>query len=346
MKTKFNRTFLLVMFLAVQLFAHAQITEVKINQLKANTYSVTVMPDLLKRSKLEWSNTPDTWTSAQPLKLRSTVETVELLSAHPIIKLENGRVRPVYASPRALMLEGAVNFRDLGGYVGKDGKQVKWGKVYRSADVSKLTDGDLKILLGLNIKMFCDLRGPVEIEAAPDRLPEGTSWINLPAGSEQAGSANSYMKYMKNPASADSMMMAFYTKNDHYRDKYKPMFDQLLALENDKALMFHCSAGKDRTGVGAALILYALGVNESDIVKDYEATNEYRKGANEAFIKKFTDHGISEKAAIAMMTANPKYLKASFDSLNKKYGSVDTFLELEMGLTTDKKILLQSKLLY
>ena len=342
----FKRIVLVFFFATQLLIAQAQTAEIRIDQLKRNTYSVSIMPTVFKKSTIEWSSKPDSWNEAQPLKLKSATETVELSSGHPIIKLQESKTKSVFASARGIALQGAVNFRDLGGYRAKDGRQVKWGKIYRSADVSKLTDEDLTTLSELNIKMFCDLRGPAEIEAAPDRLPTGTEWINLPAGSEQTGTANSFMKYMKNPASADSMMMAFYTKNDHYKSKYKPMFDQLLTLETDKALMFHCSAGKDRTGVGAALILYALGVSESDIYQDYEATNEYRKGANEAFIKKFTDQGISEKAALAMMSANPKYLKASFESLNKKYGSVDIFLEQEMGLTADKKALLQAKLLY
>lgn len=344
--THTKRFFSLILLSVSCIVSFAQTASIQVDQLSRNHYAITVKPDLLKSSSFEWNAKPDTWNGAMPLALKTASDKVEINAAHPIVKLKTSNAKSVYASPRGITLEGANNFRDLGGYVGKDGRQVKWGKIYRSGDVSKLTDEDLKTLSSLNIKMVCDLRGPIEIEASPDRLPEGTTWINLPAGSEQVGGANSFLKYMKTPDTADSMMMAFYTRNDHYKAKYKPMFDQLLGLENDYALMFHCAGGKDRTGVGAALILYALGVSESDIYRDYELTNEFRKDINEPAVKKYMNEGLSEKAARAMMAADPKYLKAAFESLTKKYGTVDKFLEMEMELTAEKRNMLQAKLLY
>lgn len=326
--------------------ALAQTDELKVNQIGANEFGLTVAPESFKTSTLEWNMKPDTWKEAQPLKLKSSTEVVELVSPHPIVKLKNGKQKATYAAPRGILLEGAVNFRDLGGYPTKDGRQVKWGKIYRSADVSKLTDADLDVLTKLNLKMVCDLRGNKEVETSPDRLPQGTERIHLPAGSEQVGNANSYVKYMTTPDRADSLMSASYTRMDHFKAKYKPMFDQLLVLKEDNSLMFHCAAGKDRTGIGAAFILYALGVDESYIYKDYEATNEFRKGSNSEFIKMLTSQGLSEDAARKMMAADPKYLKATFDTIKKKYGSVDRFLETEMELDDLKKSQLKSKFLY
>ena len=129
------------------------------------------------------------------------------------------------------------------------------------------------------------------------------------------------MKYMKDPVRADSMIMALYKRTDHLAKKYKPMFDQLLLLETDQALMFHCTAGKDRTGVGAALILYSLGVDEKDIYADYEATNIYRKEANDKFVKSLAAQGLPESSARSLMAAKPEYLKAAFDAIKKDYGS-------------------------
>jgi protein-tyrosine phosphatase len=244
-------------------------------------------------------------------------------------------------------LQGAINFRDLGGYSTNVGKQVKWGKIYRSADISKLTDKDLKTLTELNIKFECDLRGEKEYEAAPDKLPDGIERIALPAGSENVSPGMSgFIKYMKSEATADSMIMAMYSKTDHFQKKYKPMFDRLLSLGTDEALMFHCTAGKDRTGIGAALILYALGVNENTIYDDYEATNIYRESSNKQYIKALTAYGISEKAAQKLMAADRKYLKATFDSLKKQYGSVEFFLQSEMGLTMNNLKILREKYLY
>ena len=336
-------TFLLSVAIIFQLDLCAQ--ALKVEQVKENTYAIAVN-SFSSKSKLQWNSKADSWQDAKTLKLSSGNETVTLESAHPIVKLESSKNSSLYVAPRGIKLEGANNFRDMGGYPTKDGKQVKWGKIYRSADISKLTDADLEVFSALNIKMVCDLRGDKEVELAPDRLPAGTERIHLPAGSENVGGASSFTKYMKSPESADSLLKSFYQRTDHLGKKYKPMFDQLLVLKPDHALMFHCSAGKDRTGVGAALILYALGVEEESIYEDYEATNEFRKEFNGEYIKKLTEQGLSESAAKSMMAAKPEYLKAAFDAITEKYGSVDKFLEKEMGLTADKRSALQAKFLY
>ncbi|QHV95836.1 tyrosine-protein phosphatase [Spirosoma endbachense] len=247
----------------------------------------------------------------------------------------------VYNAKRAVVLEGASNFRDLGGYPTQNGHHVKWGHLYRSADISKLTDADLKILADRHIATVCDLRGPEEIKTNPDRLPAGSAWFNMPAGSESTRATTASLMGAK-PANRDSMMLAFYARTDHLKAKYKPMFDQLLALNNDKALLFHCTAGKDRTGVGAALILSALGVDRPFILKDYAATNEYWKGNREQVIQSMTKQGMDEKTVKSMLAANPSYLQNTFDAIDRQYGSMDKFLAQEMELTPKKLTQLRS----
>jgi protein-tyrosine phosphatase len=319
-----------------------QAQALKIEQLKATEFKIH--KEELK-NKLSWNKLPDSWKEAQPITLKANDEIVTFASVHPILKVESGKGK-YYAAPRGILLQGAINFRDLGGYITTEGRQVKWGKIYRSADISKLTDADVELLSQLNIKMVCDLRGEKEAEAAPDRVIPGSERILLSAGSENVGAANSYMKYMTAPQRADSMMCSFYTRTDHLKAKYKPMFDQLLMLETDKALLFHCTAGKDRTGIGAALILLALGVNEETILKDYELTNEYRKDGNEQYVKMLVAQGLPEGAARSMMVADPVYLKAAIESINTKFGSMDKFLENEMELTKLIREKLKRKLLY
>ncbi len=224
---------------------------------------------------------------------------------------------------------------------------MKWGKIYRSAEISKLTDQDLKVISSLNIKIVCDLRGHNEAQNAPDRLPPGIESILLPAGSENVtGKQGDYLKYMTSAEKADSLIKSFYTKTDHLKEKYKPMFDKLLSLGNDQALMFHCTAGKDRTGIGAAIILFALGVKETDIFNDYESTNYFRKTYNDRYINALVDKGISEKAAHNLMDAKPEYLRAFIDAINVKFGSINNFLEKEIGLSKEKISLLKAKYLY
>jgi protein-tyrosine phosphatase len=237
----------------------------------------------------------------------------------------------VFSPKRQIKLEGGSNFRDLGGYPVNGNKQVKWGHIYRSADVSKLTDNDLKTLSDLHLVTVCDLRGPDELKTNPDKLPAGIQYINLPAGSE---STKVNMNY--GAMNHDSMMLSFYAKTDHLKAKYQPMFEQLLALPNDKSLMFHCTAGKDRTGMGAALVLSALGVDRKYIVADYAATNVFWKDAREKMLAGMAQRGMDSSALKPMLAADPKYLEYFLNTIDSHYGSMDNFLKVEMELDTEK----------
>ena len=237
----------------------------------------------------------------------------------------------VFSPKRQIKLEGGSNFRDLGGYPSQDQKHVKWGHLYRSADVSKLTENDFKTLSDLHLATVCDLRGPDELKTNPDKLPVGIQYINLPAGSENTRVNMNYGKI-----NGDSMIRSGYTKTDHLKAKYKPMFDQLLALPSDKSLMFHCTAGKDRTGMGAALILSALSIDRKYILADYAATNIFWKDAREKMLAGMAQRGMDASALKPMLAADPKYLELFFNTIDSKYGSMDKFLREEMELSAEK----------
>jgi protein-tyrosine phosphatase len=251
----------------------------------------------------------------------------------------------VFNSKRAVKLEGTSNFRDLGGYPAAGGKHVKWGHIYRSADISKLTDSDLLALQSRHVALVCDLRGPQEVAQAPDRLPTGAKRIELPAGSEKIDPR--LLMGGKN-INRDSLMRAVYTNTSFFQAKYKPMFDELLALPGNEAMLFHCTAGKDRTGIGAALVLSALGVDRQTILKDYAATDVYWQVGREQSLQRMTQAGMSADAVAAvrpLMAANPAYLAGTFAAIDKQYGSVDKYLAAEMGLTPQKRAALRAKYL-
>jgi protein-tyrosine phosphatase len=245
----------------------------------------------------------------------------------------------VYNARRAVVMEGSSNFRDLGGYPAA-GKTVKWGHIYRSADISKLTDADLKTMTDRHIAVDCDLRGPDEVAKKPDRLPTGVTYVNLPAGSENVRVDANYATMNR-----DSMMIATYGRTDHLKAKYKPMFDQLLALNNDQAMLFHCTAGKDRTGIGAALVLSALGVDKTTVLKDYAATDVYWKQGREQVARMMAQGGTDAAQMAKMLAANPAYLENTFQAINLKYGSMDNFLKTEMELTPEELATLRTKFL-
>jgi protein-tyrosine phosphatase len=250
------------------------------------------------------------------------------------------------SSRREVKLAGAANFRDLGGYATADGHHVRWGCIYRSADISKLTPSDLDTLRSRHIQYDVDLRGVQESAQAPDRINPGTDYTLCPAGSDSVNGAMFRRLADVSPAGGDSLMRVFYSNTAYLTPRYKPFFDKLAAVPAGEALLFHCTAGKDRTGIGAALVLYALGVPYATIREDYEATNYYRAKENQrAMTGMVTQAHISEPVARALMSANGAWLDAAFDAIRTKYGSVDLFLSGQLGMDEGKLRLLRAKYL-
>lgn len=240
------------------------------------------------------------------------------------------------SSIREIKLQGAVNFRDIGGYSTKDGKKVKMGLIYRSAALNTLTDKDVETIQNLGIKYDFDFRGPYEVKTAPDKIPSMTTRLSLPAGSETIGDSN-YMKNMSKLIKSDSFLISFYTNLSSFKNRYTPLFDSLLSNKTQSPFLFHCTAGKDRTGIAAALILYALGVDEQTIYNDYEATNYYRRNENAKTITQMTKYyGLDEKTATNLMGAKKEYIAATFAKIRAQYGTMELYLEKVLGLTKAK----------
>ena len=132
-------------------------------------------------------------------------------------------------------------------------------------------------------------------------------------------------------------MMSFYTVLTPFKDRYTPLFDSLLSNKTISPMLFHCTAGKDRTGIAAALILYALGVDEQTIFEDYEATNYYRRNENAKTITQMTKYyGLDEKIASNLMGAKKEYIAATFASIRSNFGTIESYLEKELELNAAK----------
>ena len=246
------------------------------------------------------------------------------------------------SAARKLNLLGATNFRDLGGYTNAEGKHVKWGRVYRSAEINKLTEQDLGLLQEKHITTVVDLRGTAESAKAPDHLLPGTDYTLSPAGSESVGNWQSALPAVH---SGDSLMLVFYTTIDSFGFKYKPLFAKLLQLPDSSSLLFHCTAGKDRTGIGAALFLYTLGVPEETIIQDYLASNIYRRQENEKMVKTLVAYlKVDEQVAKDIAGVKPAYLEASFTAIRHRYGSIENFLAKELAV--DQKAIVQLRKKY
>lgn len=241
---------------------------------------------------------------------------------------------------RVVALEGASNFRDLGGYHTAAGQVVRRGKVYRSAAMAALTDRDVESLGALGIRTICDFRGHEESKAAPTRLPaENPPRVDaLPI--HVAGDLRAMLSDGRSTG-ADMRRALSDTYRIFVRDHvkaYRALFDRLVDGP-DYPLVFHCSAGKDRTGLAAALILSALGVPRDTIREDYLLTNTHWN-ANVPYAAQ-----MPADVRDALLGAHPEYLDAAFDEISLRHGSVEQYLAGALGLTPRRADRLREHLL-
>ena len=222
---------------------------------------------------------------------------------------------------RRLPMAGGYNFRDLGGFQGADGKHVAWGKFFRTDGLSDLTDGDLAYLASIPVVTFADFRTDEESLRYPDRIPPtaktvlhlpiAPGYLN-PAGPrnlEDYGSPDEFMLHMYRDLALDKGITATYKK-----------FFAAVQNEKDIPLIFHCSAGKDRTGIAAALILTTLGVDRETILEDYEISNVYLGNKYAALVK--------EKPYLqGLFTVKKAFLNEALTLIEAEYGSVPAYLE-------------------
>jgi protein-tyrosine phosphatase len=241
--------------------------------------------------------------------------------------------------PRVLALQGATNVRDLGGWATADGRVVRFGRVFRSAALSGLTDADATVLAAAGIGTVCDLRGEVERRLAPSRL-SGVA-VHVLSIEPTVGVSLRDIARRRDATGEDAMALmrqAYVSYATEWSHRYRAMFD-LLLQEDAPPLLFHCSAGKDRTGFGAAILLTALGVGREAVREDYLATNRLWRGD--------TVLAAALPAAVAkvMLRVHPELLDAAFDAIDAAHGSLDAYLELCLGLGPARLEALRDRLL-
>lgn len=244
------------------------------------------------------------------------------------------------SSTRLVHLQGALNFRDIGGYATTDGHKIATGKVYRSADISKLTDADLAELDRRHIRTVIDFRGRKESAAAPDRLPAGADYTLAPAGSDSLPDT----KKLAAQLGSDSFLLNFYTRTEHFGPRYRPLFQKLLAQEDAAATLYHCTGGRDRTGMATALLLHLLGVPHETIEADFVASNVYLKPMeNRMFQGVAAASGKTPEQIREAFRLRPELLHAMFSAIERQYGSLDAFYSKELGIGEAEKATLRKK---
>ena len=194
--------------------------------------------------------------------------------------------------PQHLPLSGAVNFRDLGGYRTGDGRQVKRGLVFRSDHLSRLTADDQQLLQRLRLKVVCDLRTVQEQKRHPDQLPQDGS-IRLLLLPVQAGSFDPALAIDRlQSGESDWLSLDFFISvYRQYLDDFGPVWGRifrLIAAPANLPLVFHCTGGKDRTGICATLLLLTLGVYQSQIIINFRTTEKCQCGRTSGFRLQFS----------------------------------------------------------
>jgi protein-tyrosine phosphatase len=238
---------------------------------------------------------------------------------------------------RVLPLEQGSNFRDVGGYVGADGKHVKWGRIYRSGAMPLLTEADYAKLGGLGLGSIIDLRSTDERLIAPDQLDDRTGALFL----SNDYSLATLLGRMKDGDGENS----YRGMGKALAPQYRAIFRRLLADEG--AVMYHCSAGQDRTGIATALVLTALGVDRQTILADYHLSTALRRPQFEMppldpadfpgnpIVQIYAAQAKAPGGPKAQPLYSPKgvsHLVQFFEVIDSEYGGVEGYLQKELGI--------------
>ena len=242
----------------------------------------------------------------------------------------------VVATARRLGMHGAPNFRDLGGYPAADGRRVKWGYLFRSGQLSRLSDPDLDLMASLELDLVCDFRRAEEQLSDPSRLPPRRPRVaSLPID------PGSHLGYLEEAAQQRGGRQAmFELMREINRDlaegrteTYARMFREILEIEGARVLV-HCAAGKDRAGFAAAIILLALGVSREEVMRDYMLTGLYYHPQREVdrLRAKYGMEHVAAEAVLPMLEVHEDYLQRALQAIEDNYDSLACYLHEALGL--------------
>ena len=246
--------------------------------------------------------------------------------------------------PRWIAFSGVRNFRELGGYQTVSGQLIRRGLLYRSANLHNLTDKDLQRLDRLSLKKFIDFRADIEKANEPDRLPADSNIqvLEIPildSSTDVALTLEEQIKAGKVDGIDPSELLT--EANVQLATRFTPQYQQFIheILDaNGQPILFHCTAGKDRTGFAAAILLRILGVPQETVMFDYLLSNKYYfKPLRRNLILIALTKGQKIASVVGgFLEAKTAYLETAFNTIDRQYESFDEYMRQGLDLTKEQ----------
>lgn len=255
-----------------------------------------------------------------------------------------GQVR---VAERLLPLKGGRNFRDLGGYRAGDGRQVRWGRIYRSGVMSGLTAADMTYLSNLGVSVICDLRSVKERTSEPSPFLSADATRVMAVDYDMGQSLSSLYRATNQAEAVQAFAEAYVDFIDMLTPQYTDMFAHLVRRETPLAM--NCSAGKDRTGMGSALVLSVLGVPRDTVIADYALTQTFTPpslytkqmaaGSKMSGVSPAQAQGFARmppEVLNVIMGSDPDVMRIALKTIDAKYGGPVELAKSRFGLTEAK----------
>lgn len=255
---------------------------------------------------------------------------------------------------RLLNLSSTINTRDLGGYTTTDKRRVKWGMLFRSDRLSDTTKEDREKIKALHLATVTDFRSVAERDSHPNRLPEQSPAIRyrlLPMADPAINVVELGGKVYSGKLTNAELLHIVQIREGVDSTEFQARWSGWLkSLAEPQALpqLFHCTAGKDRTGTGAALLLLTLGVPKEQVIEDFLLSNHYlsaRIDQSAQAIQALSEETLDENHLRSLVGVSPNTLPMAFKEMEEKYGSIDNYIETGLRIDPLTRRKLQSLLL-
>ncbi len=317
-------------------------------QMDQDTIKWEVFPNMDGKVDVYASNTPDAFNLSIPLtsaRIGDRMALVPKLSDNrKYFMLVFDNKQQVFVTNRKVNVSGVANFRDIGGYPNDNSKSIRWGKVFRSGNLDRISKSGVDRLKGLGIHTIVDLRSDDERLLNPDKFRFAKVFV-LPMKNAYSPEMEIRLqegKCLRNDAII-YMQDLFSSYATDYDQEFAALFSHLSKAENYPVLI-HCSNGNERTGYITAMLMSVLGVNEESVYEDYLFSNSCLDIKKEAHFGE--DLSVeAQEALTVLMSAQKSFLQYGFEKIRQQNGSLDKYLQKKLNLSPRKREKIQRILL-